>query len=137
MKTLFIIAFLLIASTAICQTNPKGVKWDSVILNEDDSICIDLEGYKIFTSTESGTNYILLQDLPLSSFIDPENPSYDFDLENFIDGQYYSVILAYDLAGNKSGYSNEVTFTVDNTSPSNPSNYECMDQITININIGN
>ena len=39
------------------------------------------------------------------------------------DGTYFWVLTAYDISGNESGYSNEVTTSLDSTSPAPPQNF--------------
>lgn len=57
-------------------------------------------------------------DIPITSLADVANPS--ITLHELPMGTYYFVVIAYDESGNKSGYSNEVTYVVDLEQPIEP-----------------
>lgn len=70
----------------------------------------DLAGYRIHHGTTSGS---------YSVHIDVQN-STSHTVTGLVVGQtYYFAATAYDAAGNESGYSNEVRYTVPNSAPSN------------------
>ncbi len=52
-------------------------------------------------------------------------------VNNLADGTYYWVATAYDAEGNESDYSNEVTATLDTTSPPAPGSFK----ITVTVNV--
>lgn len=79
----------------------------------------DLAGYKLYRSATQG-DYLTSTpiDIPLSSLADINNPAYTE--ENVPDGTWFWIATAYDTSGNESGYSNEVTDTLDATAPASP-----------------
>jgi fibronectin type 3 domain-containing protein len=111
------------------RINPKGLSWDKVTDN-------DLAGYRIHYGNETG-NYNAYLELPLSDIVDTENPIFDINYAVATDGHYYYAVTAYDEAGNESGYSNEVNFIIDKSSPEDIKNLRLIDGISIIINIGN
>jgi len=133
MKKLIIIAVILFAAcSAFAQeikSNPRGLAWDA---NTE----IDLAGYKLYWGIES-ENYPNILDLPLSVLTEKDNPNYTIDYNIVTDGHYYYAVTAYDNAMNESGFSNEVNFIVDKSSPENVQNLRTVGGISIIINIGN
>ena len=93
--------------------NPWGISWDA---NSER----DLAGYRIYITITPGQGYEILEDVPLANLSNIAQPKYRFRLNEFLDGKYWSVITAYDNAGNESGYSNEVFFEVDQIPPEIP-----------------
>jgi len=116
-----IFIMLLIGQTPV---NPWGLKWNA-------NVEADLSGYKVYTTITQGENYDLLEDVPLANLSNVANPDYKLRLNEFLDGGYWAVVTAYDKYDNESGYSNEVSFIVDQSPPEPPSGCE----IIININI--
>jgi hypothetical protein len=123
---------LLVSSYSFAQEpiriNPTGLSWDKVIDN-------DLAGYKIHYGNETG-NYKAHLKLPLSDIVDTENPTFDINYVVATDGHYYYAVTAYDEVGNESGYSNEVNFTIDKSSPETVKNLRTIGGITITVSIG-
>lgn len=115
------------------KINPSGLKWDAVTENTDGSPITDLAGYKIYWGNVSGdrTNS---KDIPLADLSDINNPNYLIDYTTAIDGIYFYVVTAFDNAENESGYSNEVLFEIDKTSPANCKNLQTTGGIVIIIN---
>ena len=107
----FIIGFWIVFSWFLvtgAQAADVNLKWDA---NSES----DLAGYRIYQSQTSGaygafsaeilagTETVTLTDIP--------------------DGTYFWVLTAYDTNNNESGYSNEVTATLDGTAPGAPLNF--------------
>lgn len=87
----------------------------------------DLAKYKLYQAEAVGGPYtkaqvigegnlvaIIIVDLPNSV-----HPT-ECTLEDVADGQHYWVLTAADLSNNESGFSNEVTTTIDQTPPAPP-----------------
>lgn len=123
MKKLFIIAVvifgLLIHSMAMAGSNVT-FEWDT---NDE----ADLAGYRLWQSTVSG-QYDQTQ--PPAFEVKLGDPGFDhtgdrcqWTLEDVPDGTYYWVLTAFDneTPENESGFSNEVTATIDTTAPGSPS----------------
>ena len=91
----------------------------------------DLAGYRIYQSA-TPDGQVVGTDTPVAD-IPPEAGLYDtgiipnldpnrdaFTLTSVPDGTWYWILTAYDTSGNESGKSNEVSATLDSTSPANP-----------------
>jgi len=86
------------------------LSWDTPVTNDDGTTLTDLYGYRIYYGN-LGNNY--------DQVIDVGNVS-TYTLENLSDGQtYYFVVTAFDLSGNESFASNEVSlnFPLPDTVP--------------------
>lgn len=82
----------------------------------------DLAGYKLYQSATSGDySGAVPIDIPLSALAHPGDPEYT--QTGVGDGTWYWVLTAYDTEGLESGYSNEVTKTIDTTPPAPPTNF--------------
>jgi fibronectin type 3 domain-containing protein len=100
-KLIAILALLASGSAFAATTN---LAWDA---NTE----ADLAGYKIYRSTTPGGPYTLSQTLGrVTTCVETTT----------VDGTYYWVATAYDNAGNESGYSNQVSKTIDTVAPSAP-----------------
>ena len=75
----------------------------------------DLAGYKLYQGTSSGLYDSVVADIPAGT----ETVTL-FDVP---DGTYFWALTAYDLDDNESGYSNEVTESLDSTAPTPPQNF--------------
>ncbi|MFH5886412.1 T9SS type A sorting domain-containing protein [Halalkalibaculum sp. DA3122] len=88
---------------------------DTLITSWSPSEAPDLQGYKLYRSTESGFSVneqsLLTDTLTTSSFHDLEVEGEQF---------YYYRVAAYDTAGNQSESSDEISVYFDNTPPSAP-----------------
>lgn len=111
MKKLFIIICILaMASMAWADTNIT-LSWDANTEN-------DLAGYRVYRGTQTGGPYTQTgndvlcgpNDTTCCELVDLGVP----------DGTYFWVATAFDVAGNESGYSNEVTDTLDSVAPAPP-----------------
>ena len=113
-KTLItILCILAMAFTAQAATN-VSFQWDA---NTE----ADLAGYKIYRSATSGTY------LPADKVWEGVDV---MATENDVpDGTWFWVATAYDTSGNESGYSNEVTATLDSIAPMPPQNFSIWQKI--------
>lgn len=78
----------------------------------------DLAGYKIYRSAQAGGPYAQVgSDVACG----PNDPACcEFVDQGIPDGTYYWVATAFDMSGNESGYSNEVTDMLDSIAPAPP-----------------
>lgn len=76
--------------------------WDPPTTNADGTPLTDLAGYKIYYGTSSG-NYTKVIDV---------GDVTTYKVEGLNPGTYYFTVTAYDISGNESGYSNEVSKTI-------------------------
>lgn len=74
----------------------------------------DLAGYKIHWGTATGV---------YTNEIDVKNVTI-FTVDSLPDGKLFFAATAYDDAGNKSEYSNEVVVTFDSVAPGKPLNFK-------------
>jgi len=114
-RLILVLAILFIASTALASTN-VSLEWDA---NTES----DLAGYKIYRSAVSGV---------YSSGAEVGNvvaPTVQFTDNDVPDGTWFWVCTAYDNNGLESGYSNEVTDTLDTEPPSPPQNLSIWQKI--------
>lgn len=100
----------------------------------DPNVEPDLAGYRMYKSSTS-MNYVRVVDNP-----DTENLLVDipcgpndttcstYKWEDVPDGTYFWIVTAYDTEGHESGFSNEVTATI-NASPKPPQNFSIWDLI--------
>jgi hypothetical protein len=82
-------------------TNLTAAMGESISLDWDDNTDDDLEGYRVYRSTTSGSGYVqIASNVPFSNYTD-----------NGINTgiTYYYVVAAFDYSYNKSEYSNEVS----------------------------
>lgn len=73
--------------------------WDSPTTNADGTPLEDLAGYKIYYGISEG-NY--------TASMDAGNVT-TYTVSNLSSGTYYFAVIAYDISGNESDYSNEVS----------------------------
>jgi hypothetical protein len=114
MKRIFVVlvaVIFAISLSGLALAKDIGFVWDP---NSEG----DLAGYRLYESQTSG-----------QYTYGPGNAVKDIaagtETVNIVkgDGTYYWVLTAYDTSGNESGPSNEVTYTVDETGPSPPTNF--------------
>lgn len=84
------------------EANTLNLEWDPPANNEDGSELTDLAGYTVYLGTEPGV-YTSEFDVGFSNEVEV------VDLE---DGTYYLAVTSYDLYGNESDFSNEVSSIV-------------------------
>jgi len=77
------------------------LSWDAPTTNTDGTSLTDLAGYKVYYGAASRS---------YSQVIDVSNTN-TYTFANLSDGTFYFAVTAYDMSGNESGYSNEVTKT--------------------------
>ena len=93
----------------------------------DANIESDLAGYKLYRSSISGQydfgyerdmTYLRgwIADIPAGT------ETFDYEVP---EGTWYFVLTAYDVSGNESGASNEVSKTTDTTPPAPPTGLQC------------
>ena len=110
MKKLFlvVVAFFFMCGMAMAASNVTLV-WDA---NSES----DLAGYKLYQSNVSG-DYTSIPVMTIPAGTETAN------LLDVPDGTYFWVLTAYDISGNESGPSNEVTASLDSTAPEPPKNF--------------
>jgi len=81
----------------------------------------DLAGYRLYQSNVVGSYTKGMTSPNFKAAI--LAPSVEYTLLAVPDGTWYWVLTAYDTAGNESGFSNEVTLTIDTTAPSAPGGF--------------
>jgi imidazole glycerol phosphate synthase subunit HisF len=96
---------LVVAATVYAKV--IGFAWDA---NTEP----DLAGYKLYCGTTVGGPYTFVKQMTAAELATSNN---------FGEGRGYCVLTAFDTVGNESGYSNEVTFLVDETPPAAPRNF--------------
>lgn len=79
----------------------------------------DLAGYRLYQSQESGI-YIFGDGNQVATV---EVGTETVEITDVADGTYFWVLTAYDISGNESGPSNEVTASLDSTAPEPPKNF--------------
>ena len=89
--------------------NPQGLSWTA---NTE----TDLAGYYIYEANTSGGHT-----QPNFAFSVPAGTE-QFTFSAHDDGHFFTVITAYDHAGNESGFSNEVEYTFDTQGCAAPQN---------------
>jgi hypothetical protein len=95
------------AGSNTTATGPNGVtiSWQAPRDNTDGSVLTNLSGYKIYYGGASGE---------YSSSIDLPNPSLNsYLVQNLPAGQYYFTVTSYNSDGVESGFSPEVSATLD------------------------
>ena len=116
-RLIIILAILLFASTALAATVELNFAWDR---NTE----TDLAGYRLYYSATAGayvkgtgsTNF--LQAVLVSGTTHPNGTLQQISGSQ---GQkIYFVLTAYDTSGNESGFSNEVNYTIPDTTPPAP-----------------
>ncbi len=123
MRKLFIImaVVLFLSMGSIAGAANVTFRWDA---NTEP----DLAKYKLYQAEVAGGPYVkaqvvgegnLVAIIMLADLADVQNPEYT--LVNVADGTHYWVLTAADLSNNESGFSNEVTTTIDSTPPAPPS----------------
>ncbi len=105
------IIFALILTLFFCGLVPC-VNAATVTLSWDANTESDLAGYKLHWGTESGV---------YANTIDVKNVV-TFKVSDLPEGKLFFAATAYDTADNESGYSNEVTVTLNTVAPGNPTN---------------
>lgn len=86
------------------------LSWDPPTTNADGSPLTDLDGYRVYYGTSSG---VYDTTLDVGSVITST-------VSNLTDGViYYFAVTAYDLSGNESDFSNEVSKSILGTPPGN------------------
>jgi hypothetical protein len=85
------------------SSNSATLTWDAPTTNADGTPLIDLACYKIYYGTSS-RNYTFSLDVGKAT---------TFKIDNLSPGTYYFSVAAYDTSGNESGYSNEVSKTIE------------------------
>jgi len=116
---LYIIIFLLILSPlygcgqggtsnvtgGATATNSAILSWDPPTTNVDGTPLTDLAGYKIYYGTQSRSYDHVI------TIEDPDVTTYE--VTDLTPGEtYYFAVTAFDVSGNESDYSNEVSKTI-------------------------
>ena len=106
----YICTFILVILFGIIPAAHAGqaiLSWDPPTTNADGTNLTDLAGYKVYYGSTSG-NY--------NTVIDAANVT-SYTVTNLTNNAtYYFATTAYDTSANESGYSNEVSKTISDTS---------------------
>lgn len=116
MKKFFVLMLLFMFSSA-----PALAAGGKAVLTWDANREADLAGYKVYYGTATRT-YGPAIDVGKTGT--PAAPSHTITLPD--DGTYFFAVTAYDTAGNESGFSTEVSKTIDGTPPAPPSNFRVL-----------
>jgi hypothetical protein len=111
-KLFFVLAFLLIPVLCFAGTKTLTFQWDS---NTEE----DIVGYRIYKGSAVGGPYSKIGDIPHVPGTTQTSPA-NIVVPDGEDTTLYFVVTAYDLSGNESGYSNEVSAKIDFKPPANP-----------------
>lgn len=122
-KKIFAIWIILIFVLPLLPSKSIGgdavLRWDQEMANTDGTQLTDLGGFKVYNGVIS-VSYTSIQDVGMATQTsDPCPPAsitygyqcytYTYTVSGLPDGSiYYFALTAYDIAGNESGYSNEV-----------------------------
>lgn len=113
----FLVTLLLLASPAWAVGPVVGaacrISWIAPTTNADGTPLTDLAGYRVYIGTASG-----VYGAATATVIQPATTWACGTLSN---GQKYTVVTAFDLAGNESVRSLEVPFVLDTIAPAAPS----------------
>ncbi|MBI5193534.1 MAG: fibronectin type III domain-containing protein [Nitrospirae bacterium] len=88
-------------SETVGSDNSAKLSWDPPTTNADGTSLTDLAGFKIYYGTSSGIYTEMVEIANLQTI--------EYTIENLTPATYYFAVTAYDTAGNKSDYSNEVS----------------------------
>ena len=95
---------LVIAASCYAAATSVTLAWDQ---NQE----TDLAGYKLYQSSTATGTKVLTQTLgKVTTTV----------VSGLVDGDYFWVLTAFDVSGNESGYSNQVTFHGDTAPPATP-----------------
>ena len=137
-KSTVLILFLFSGGWALIPPASAGqaiLSWDPPTTNADGSPLTDLDGYRIYYGTSSGA-YVTTLDVGnvITSTI-----------TNLTDGTiYYFAVTAYDLSGNESDFSNEVSKNIlgippgniDTSTPASVNRVDGYDLISLELALG-
>jgi len=101
-KIAWLVMVAMISFLWSCKVEAVNLEWDA---NTDDTV-----KYRVYSSTISGI-------YDVDEYEETTLNTYTMDLP---DGKYYFVVTAIDEADNESGYSNEVTTSIDTMPPMVP-----------------
>jgi len=107
-RALLTCLMVLFFATSSFALSDVTIEWDA---NSEQ----DLAGYKLYQSSQSG----VYAGNPVATI--PAGTE-TVTLTNVPDGTWYWVLTAYDAGDNESGYSNEVTASLDTEAPAPPRN---------------
>lgn len=112
MKKLIIMTVAVLFSQQLLAANKTKLSWTPPTTNTDGTPLTDLGGYKLYCGPKTG-NYTVVKDV--ANIV-------EYLILNVVskDGTYFCAVTAYNIPGNESGYSNEVNFSIDYTSPNPP-----------------
>ncbi len=86
------------------SSNSATLSWQAPTSNVDETELTDLAGFRIYYGKASGT---------YSEITDINNPlTTEYTIEGLAEGTYFFAATAYDITGNESDYSNEVSKTI-------------------------
>lgn len=118
---LFLSVFLAFPAFAVNKT--LTFQWEHDLLNSDGTPADDLAGFRLYWSTSSGAYTV--DDSVTVNYV-PNGNTFTVDQEiiapDNAETTFYFVVTAFDDEGNESGYSNEVSETLDFLAPGVPFN---------------
>ena len=100
--------YLIVVVASWLITSPVHAD-DTAVLTWDPSTSMDVEGYKIYMSTESGR-----YGAPIAT-IDKRQTRYEVTVKATKDTKYYFAVTAYNKAGKESPASNEASKIIKGT----------------------
>ncbi len=107
----FLIIFIIFLNSAPLLAGTATLSWDAPTTNADGTAPTDLAGYKVYYGTSSG-NY--------TSTINAGNVT-TYQITNLTNGLiYYFAVTTYNTSENESGYSNEVSKTIQDADTTPP-----------------
>jgi hypothetical protein len=123
MKSFFlsVLMLLFLSLPAFAGSSDVTLAWDPP------EVAIDVTGYRVFQGSASGV-YTVNYDA---------GTALTFTVVGLVDGTYYFAVVAYNIRGQESSYSNEVNTTLDTTPPKNPRNLKILSiKVTVDTRNG-
>lgn len=116
----------------LALTMPAMATSDKVIeftWEHEDPAAQGVTAFKIYMSSESGTGYIWLFDIPFETVLLTYTADTTITVPDNAETMRYFVATAVDAQGNESGYSNEASVNIDNLPPNTPITFKAVVKI--------
>ena len=120
-KLLYIAIYVLCFGVNICFSAEVIFKWDA---NTEP----DLAGYNLYQSNTSNGQVLGVGAIKMTCAPAEPKTCTQYTHKGLLDGTYYWKATAFDLDGNESGFSDEVSLTIDTKAPGAPQSFT----VTIN-----